>query len=123
MPTTIPPQIDDSVTNLEKAAASTHPQFPTQGDHGGIISGESSKETFDLIPLEQQIIALTVEGCTGEEKAGIIGIDEQSLDAHLQTIFAKLGVSCEFELILFAIHHRLVATYDICEGGVMPSSS
>ena len=45
-----------------------------------------------------------------------MGVSEEALDAHLNTIFAKLGVSNEFELILFAVYHRIVPTPDGPEG-------
>jgi DNA-binding CsgD family transcriptional regulator len=108
--------LNEIPTKLREPAKSIRPEAPPQGDHGGLISGESRKETFDLTPLEQQIVALTAAGCSREEKASTVGVSEEALDAHLNTIFAKLGVSNEFELILFAVYHRIVPTPDGPEG-------
>ena len=108
--------LDEIPTELQEPAESTRPEAPPLGDHGGLISGESRKETFDLTPLEQQIIALTAAGCSREEKASTMGVSEEALDAHLKTIYAKLGVSNEFELILFALYHGIVATFEVPEG-------
>ena len=108
--------LDEIPTELQEPAESTRPEAPPPGDNGGVISGESTKQTFDLTPLEHQIIALTLEGCSGQERSSMVGISEEFLDAHLETIYAKLGVSNEFELVLFALDHGIVATYEVPEG-------
>jgi DNA-binding CsgD family transcriptional regulator len=108
--------LDEIPTARQEPAESTRPEAPPQGDRGGHISGESTQETFDLTPLEHQIIALTLEGCSGQERSSMVGISEEFLDAHLKTIYAKLGVSNEFELILFALYHGIAANYEVPEG-------
>jgi DNA-binding CsgD family transcriptional regulator len=65
-----------------------------------------------LIPLEKQVIALAVAGYTSAESAEVIGISEPALKVRLTGICNKLNVSNQFELILFALHHHLVDTYE-----------
>jgi DNA-binding CsgD family transcriptional regulator len=75
-------------------------------------SDDANMKDSSLIPLEKQVIALTVAGYSSEESARIIGISESALRQRLTGICNKLNVSNQFELILFALHHRLVETYD-----------
>jgi len=72
-----------------------------------LVSIGASQKGLELTPLERQIIALTAAGHSHEESANTIGISERALQLHLKDIFDKLDVACEFELILFALYHRL----------------
>lgn len=79
----------------------------------GLFSVEAGRKNFGLIPLEKQAIALTVAGYSSEESAKRIGISEPALGLHLTSICDKLHVSNQFELILFALYHQLIDTYDV----------
>ena len=82
--------------------------MPTEG----LFSFEANRKDFGLIRLEKQIIALTVAGYSSEETAKRIGISEPALGLHLTSIYDKLRVSNQFELILFALYHQLINSYD-----------
>jgi DNA-binding CsgD family transcriptional regulator len=71
----------------------------------------ASEKDFDLTPFERQIIALTVAGYSSQESAKRVGISEPALKRHLSKICDKLRVSNPLELILFALHHRLIDTH------------
>jgi DNA-binding CsgD family transcriptional regulator len=77
------------------------------------LSVASSRKDFGLIPLEKQVIALTVAGYSSEESAKRIGISDAALRLHLTSICNKLRVSNQFELILFALYHQLIDTYEV----------
>jgi DNA-binding CsgD family transcriptional regulator len=47
-----------------------------------------------------------------EETAERIGINEPALGVQLTSIYQKLHVSNQFELILFAVSHQMVDTCD-----------
>ena len=49
---------------------------------------------------------------SSEETAKRIGISGPALGLHLKSIYDKLRVSNQFELILFAVYHRLIDTDD-----------
>jgi DNA-binding CsgD family transcriptional regulator len=70
-------------------------------------SGVKRKD-FGLLRLEKQIIALTVDGYSTKETAERIGINEAALGVQLTSIYRKLHVSNQFELILFAVYHQLI---------------
>ncbi len=84
----------------------------------GQVSSESRSVDFGLLPLEQQIIGLTVDGYSTKETAERVGIDESALGEQLASIYRKVHVSNQFELILFAVHYRLIDVND----RIVPSS-
>lgn len=75
---------------------------------GGQFSRAEKRKGFGLLRVEKQIIALTVEGCPCEETARSLGITQPALALHLTSIYDKLHVSNQFELILFALYHQLI---------------
>jgi len=77
------------------------------------LSVASSRKDFGLIPLEKQVIALTVAGYSSEGGAKRIGISEPAFRLHLTNICDKLRVSNQFELILFALYHQPIDTYGV----------
>ena len=76
------------------------------------ISKGVKRQNFGLLQLEEQIIALTVDGYSIEEMAMRIDISEPALGVQLTSIYQKLHVSNPFELILFAVFHHLADTDD-----------
>jgi DNA-binding CsgD family transcriptional regulator len=74
----------------------------------GPLTVEVSNDNVDLTPLEKRVIALAAANYSPEESAKSIGISVPAIRQHLATIYEKLRVSDEFELILFAIHHQLI---------------
>lgn len=73
----------------------------------------ASGKNFGLSPIEKKIIALAVAGYSTRESAKRIGISEPAMRLHLTSICEKLQVSNQIELVLFAIYHQVVDTYDI----------
>jgi len=67
---------------------------------------------FDLNPLDVHVIALTMAGYSLQERAKSMGLSEPAMRRRIFDICHKLGVACEFELILFALYYRLMDTYE-----------
>lgn len=63
---------------------------------------------FGLTPRESEIVAEIVKGMTNRELAEKLNISEDTIKRHLSNIFDKVGASHRLELVLFAIHHKLV---------------
>jgi len=61
-------------------------------------------------PLEKQVVALVLAGCTIKESGERIGLSEQRVRHHLRDIMAALGVSNRFELVLCVLHDDLIDT-------------
>ena|ERR1035437_5826222 len=74
----------------------------------GQFSSGVKRKDFGLLGLEKQIIALTVDGYSTKETAERIGINEPAVGVQLTSIYQKLHVSNQFELILFAVYHQLI---------------
>jgi two-component system, NarL family, nitrate/nitrite response regulator NarL len=67
-----------------------------------------TRRDFGLTSRETQVIALIVAGYTNKDLARKLGISAHTAKHHLANVFDKLGVSNRLELVLFAIHHRLI---------------
>jgi DNA-binding NarL/FixJ family response regulator len=63
-----------------------------------------------LTPVEQQVVSLAAEGLTNPEIGEKLFISRRTVQAHLSTIFGKLGVSSRSELASAATKHGMVAT-------------
>ena len=59
--------------------------------------------------LEENIIQLVGQGYRKREIAEILALREETLNAHIFSIFRTLGVSDLLELTLYAMIHRLPA--------------
>jgi DNA-binding CsgD family transcriptional regulator len=105
----------NGITSDDSGAARSVEKGSTMPNEGP-LSVEVNRNDFGLIQLEKQVIALTVAGYSGRETAKRIGISEPALRLHITSICDKLRVSSRFELILFALHHQLVDTYDVRAG-------
>lgn len=78
----------------------------------GLSSSGAKSKDFGLLRVEKQVIALTVDGYSSEQIAKRIGISESVLELHVTSIYDKLRVSNQFELILFAVYYQLIDSYD-----------
>ena len=78
----------------------------------GLLSVEVNGVDFGLIRVEKQVIALAVAGYSSQETAKRVGISAPAIRRRITRICDKLRVSNQFELILFALHHQLVGTYE-----------
>ncbi len=65
--------------------------------------------TFGLTKRELEVVAAAVSGRSNREIAQKFSISEDTVKHHMTSIFDKTGVYNRLELVLFAIHHGLVA--------------
>jgi DNA-binding NarL/FixJ family response regulator len=63
---------------------------------------------FGLTPRERQVIVFVVAGYTKKAVAQKLGVSTQAIKHHIANIFDKLAVSNRLQLLLFALHHRLI---------------
>jgi DNA-binding NarL/FixJ family response regulator len=61
-----------------------------------------------LSDREMEIVKLIAQGFPNKEIGKKLFISENTVKNHLHNIFDKLGVSDRLELMLYAIHHRLI---------------
>jgi DNA-binding CsgD family transcriptional regulator len=99
----------NAITSDESGAARTIEIGDTM-QNDGVFSVKVNSKNFGLVRLDKQVIALTMAGYSKRETAKMIGIRESALRLHLKTIYDKLGVSNQLELILFATYYHLLDT-------------
>jgi DNA-binding NarL/FixJ family response regulator len=57
---------------------------------------------------EMEVLQLVAQGFHNKEIGTTLFISEQTVKNHVHNIFDKVGVSDRLELMLYAIHHRLI---------------
>jgi two-component system, NarL family, nitrate/nitrite response regulator NarL len=70
-------------------------------------SGARSEKPL-LSDREMEIVQLVAQGFQNKEIGKKLFISENTVKNHMRNIFDKLGVSDRLELMLYAIHHRLI---------------
>ena len=70
-------------------------------------SGARSEKPL-LSDREMEIVQLVAQGFQNKEIGKKLFISENTVKNHLHNIYDKLGVSDRLELVLYAIHHRLI---------------
>jgi DNA-binding NarL/FixJ family response regulator len=63
-----------------------------------------------LTPRELEVLSLLVQGWRNKEIATRLNTTEQVIKNYLRAVFDKAGVSDRYELALFTVHHRPLAT-------------
>ncbi len=76
--------------------------------HKMLFKPEVREARYGLTKRERQILESIVTGKTNRELSSQLSISEQTVKHHVSHIYDKLGVSSRLELLLFAIHHRLI---------------
>ena len=61
-----------------------------------------------LTTREVEILRLVTSGLTNRELAEELGVSTRTIDAHLRSIYAKLGVKSRSAATRYAVEHHLV---------------
>lgn len=61
-----------------------------------------------LTPREREVLALLVEGASGQIVARRLGISSNTVRTHVQSILAKLQVHSRLEAVAFAVRHGVI---------------
>ena len=70
--------------------------------------GTSDQRDQRLSSREMEVVRCVAMGLRNKEVADKLGVSEATIKNHLTSVYSKLGVSDRLELILYAIHNRLV---------------
>jgi two-component system, NarL family, nitrate/nitrite response regulator NarL len=74
------------------------------------VASEQNAEALKIAKLterEREVIKLIGEGIKNREIAARLYISEATVRHHLTSVFAKLGVTDRFELVIYAFQHGL----------------
>ena len=73
-------------------------------------TGEGGKKAHGgLSTRELEVVRCVSMGLRNKEVADKLGVSEATVKNHLTSVYSKLGVSDRLELILYAIHNRMVS--------------
>jgi len=70
--------------------------------------GISGQRDARLSTREMEVVRCVAMGLRNKEVADKLGVSEATIKNHLTSIYSKLGVSDRLELILYAIHNRII---------------
>jgi DNA-binding NarL/FixJ family response regulator len=71
------------------------------------VVGAGAKD-FGLTSREKRVMAFVVAGHTKKDIAQNLGVSTQTIKRDVASIFDKLAVTNRLQLLLFALHHRLI---------------
>jgi DNA-binding CsgD family transcriptional regulator len=61
-----------------------------------------------LTPREIEVLRLVIGGLTNRKIAEQLGLSTRTVDAHLRSIYGKLGVSTRSAATRYALEHQLL---------------
>jgi DNA-binding NarL/FixJ family response regulator len=87
--------------------ANLHPVVLARLRGSGIATGLSVNDSeLNLSPREREIVDLLVQGQSNKEMANQLCLSGDTVKAHLQHIFRKIGVSSRLEAVVFFLTGR-----------------
>ncbi len=91
--------IDNPILSQALESLLTRPQAPS-------VPAETRE--MRLSGREMEVVRCVAMGLRNKEVADKLGVSEATVKNHLTSIYTKLGVGDRLELILYAIHNKLV---------------
>lgn len=73
-----------------------------------VIRGLHADNQHLLTPREKQVLGGVVRGQTNREIAFSLGIDEKTVEKHLENVFRKLEVASRVEAAVLAIREKII---------------
>ena len=70
--------------------------------------GTSGGRTYGLTPRELQVLRLIATGETNRVIASQLALSEKTIERHITSIFAKLGIASRAAATAFAYQHKLL---------------
>ena len=85
-----------------------HKQVASMAKFVETTASQPLRPVDTLTQREKTIISYLMQGWRNREIAGHLKITEQTVKNHLRSIYDKVGVSDRLELVLYAIHQKLL---------------
>lgn len=83
----------------------SHPYAPAWTDRQ---QGPASASLGMLTKREVEVLRLVVQGLTDAQVAQILVVSPRTINAHLRSIYSKLGITSRHAATLFALEHHLI---------------
>jgi DNA-binding NarL/FixJ family response regulator len=68
----------------------------------------SSSATGDLTERELEVLRLVAQGLTDAQVADALVVSPRTVNAHLRSIYSKLGITSRHAATLFALKQHLI---------------
>jgi DNA-binding CsgD family transcriptional regulator len=94
-----------ALTAQGHAVLASHPNAPAGADNQQIPSPSA---TGDLTEREVEVLRLVARGLTDAQVAELLVISPRTVNAHLRSIYSKLGITSRHALTLFALEEHLI---------------
>lgn len=94
-----------------RSALEGHTVLPLGLSGGGRVARQEEEVTLlasQLTPREREVLALLARGANGRVASAALGISQNTVRTHVQSILTKLQVHSRLEAATFAVRHRLV---------------
>lgn len=100
---------EQALAVVEQTALSSHPPAPaTRSARGTRHQLPSPSETLDLTEREVEVLRLVAQGLSDAQVAEALVISPRTVNAHLRSIYSKLGLTSRHAATLFAIKQQLI---------------
>ncbi len=100
---------EQALTRLSHTVLSSHPPAPaTRSARGTRHQLPSPSETLDLTEREVEVLRLVARGLSDAQVADALVISPRTVNAHLRSIYSKLGITSRHAATLFAIKQQLI---------------
>jgi len=83
----------------------SHPNAPAGTDRQKVPSRASANE---LTEREVEVLWLVAQGLTDAQVADALVVSPRTVNAHLRSIYSKLGITSRHAATLFALEHQLI---------------
>lgn len=91
---------------------------PLSAVHTEPAAGRAGEPFRLLIPREREVVSLVAAGGSNREIAQRLSIAERTVQAHLTSVFEKLGVSSRPKLAIYLISWEIPGSYQSSIDGV-----
>jgi len=76
--------------------------------HTVLASHPNAPAAGDLTQREVEVLRLLARGLSDAQVAHILVISPRTVNAHLRTIYSKLGITSRHAATFFALEHHLI---------------
>jgi DNA-binding CsgD family transcriptional regulator len=96
---------EQALTAQGHTVLSSHPNAPANVYRAQLPSPTA---TGDLTEREVEVLLLVARGLTDAQVAQILVVSPRTVNAHLRSIYSKLGITSHHAATLFALEHHLL---------------